>query len=285
MPALKKHALLSALARAALFDPPSDATAMVRHYTLSPEDLALIRQRRRSPNRLGFAVHLAYLRFPGRALGPAETPPAELVAFIAQQLGLAPGVFDDYARRAETHREHQGELQAYLDLRPFRREDLRPVARVAFDEATGTDRGVLIVAAMAACLRARGILLPTAVTLERLGLAARAKARRRAYRYLAEGLDEATLGRLNALIMIPKDGAHPVGLAAGGLGSPHPEESGGPGRTAAGRQGFGHWRRSRAADSSGALRRHRAGSGPAQRAASDPVRRTPPASHPGGVGP
>ncbi len=95
MPAVKKYALLSVLARAALFDPPSDATAIVRHYTLSPEDLALIRQRRRSPNRLGFAVHLAYLRFPGRALGPSETPPAELVAFIARQLGLAPGVFDD----------------------------------------------------------------------------------------------------------------------------------------------------------------------------------------------
>jgi hypothetical protein len=137
-------------------------------------------------------------------LGPAETPPAELVAFLAQQLGLTPGVFDDYARRAETRREHLGELQAYLGLRPFRREDLRPVAQVALDEATGTDRGDLIVAAMVESLRARSILLPTAVTLERLGLAARAKARRRAYRYLAEGLDEATLGRLNALITIPK---------------------------------------------------------------------------------
>lgn len=202
MPPLRKYTLLSALARATLFDPPSDATAIVRHYTLSPEDLALIRQRRRLPNRLGFAIHLAYLRFPGRALGPTETPPAELVAFIARQLGLEPHVFDDYARRAETRREHLGELQAYLGLRPFQREDTRPVAQVALDEATGTDRGDLIVSAMVEFLRARGILLPTAVTLERLGLAARARARRRAYRHLAEGLDEATLGRLNALITI-----------------------------------------------------------------------------------
>jgi hypothetical protein len=56
-PVLKKQALLSPLARAALFDPPTEATAIVRHYTLSPEDLTLIRQRRRSPNRLGFALH------------------------------------------------------------------------------------------------------------------------------------------------------------------------------------------------------------------------------------
>ena len=40
--------------------------------TFSIEDVALIRQRRRNANRLGFAVHLAYLRFPGGVLGPNE---------------------------------------------------------------------------------------------------------------------------------------------------------------------------------------------------------------------
>jgi Domain of unknown function (DUF4158) len=39
---------------------------MVRHYTLSSEDLALINRRRGDPNRLGFALMLCYLRFPGR---------------------------------------------------------------------------------------------------------------------------------------------------------------------------------------------------------------------------
>jgi len=41
---------------------------MVRHYTLSSEDLALINRRRRDPNRLGFALMLCYLLFPGRVL-------------------------------------------------------------------------------------------------------------------------------------------------------------------------------------------------------------------------
>jgi hypothetical protein len=34
---------------------------MVRHYTLSADDLALINRRRGDPNRLGFAVMLCYL--------------------------------------------------------------------------------------------------------------------------------------------------------------------------------------------------------------------------------
>ncbi|WP_428997391.1 DUF4158 domain-containing protein, partial [Pseudomonas aeruginosa] len=36
-----------------------------RHYTFSESDLSIIRQRRGPANRLGFAVQLCYLRFPG----------------------------------------------------------------------------------------------------------------------------------------------------------------------------------------------------------------------------
>ncbi|HXZ45617.1 MAG TPA: DUF4158 domain-containing protein, partial [Pseudolabrys sp.] len=76
---MKKHEILSPQSRAALFDPPTDPAAIVRHYTFSAEDLALIRQRRRASNRLGFAVHLAYLRFPGRVMDIDEIPPPDVL--------------------------------------------------------------------------------------------------------------------------------------------------------------------------------------------------------------
>src|SRR5271166_1147056 len=98
---MKKHEILSSQARAALFDPPTDPAAIVRHYTFSPADMALIRQRRRAANRLGFAIHLAYLRFPGRAPRPEETPPAEMLTFISAQIGCEPEEFASYARRSE----------------------------------------------------------------------------------------------------------------------------------------------------------------------------------------
>ena len=62
---MKKHEILSPQSRAALFDPPAEPAAIVRHYTFSPQDLALIRQRRRTSNRLGFAAHLAFLKLAG----------------------------------------------------------------------------------------------------------------------------------------------------------------------------------------------------------------------------
>ncbi|HLO76488.1 MAG TPA: DUF4158 domain-containing protein [Magnetospirillum sp.] len=165
---MKKHEILSPQSRAILFDAPPDPISIVRHYTLSAEDLALIRRRRRDANRLGFAIHLAYLRFPGRALGPTERPPVDMVRFIAEQLGVRPETFAEYAQREETRREHLGELQEHLGVRPFARSDYRPTAKVAFHEATGTDRGDAIVSGTVAFLRQQGILLPATTVLERI---------------------------------------------------------------------------------------------------------------------
>ena len=48
-----------------LFDPPSDQRELVRYYTLSDADLAAIRRCRGDHNRLGHALMLCYLRYPG----------------------------------------------------------------------------------------------------------------------------------------------------------------------------------------------------------------------------
>ncbi|HWY92282.1 MAG TPA: DUF4158 domain-containing protein [Chthoniobacterales bacterium] len=79
--------LLTKSQRLSLQAPASDERGMVRHYMLSSEDLALINRRRGDPNRLGFALMLCYLRFPGRILQQGEQPPAALCAFVAEQLG------------------------------------------------------------------------------------------------------------------------------------------------------------------------------------------------------
>jgi hypothetical protein len=102
-----------------------------------------------------------------------------MLCFIADQIGVSDRDFEDYATRLQTHRAHLSELQAYLGVRPFRREDYRAVAKATLGEATGTDRGDAIVAVMIDHLRKRSILLPASVTLEKIGLAARARARKR----------------------------------------------------------------------------------------------------------
>ena len=62
--------LLSSEQRTRLFAVPSDSAEIVRHYVLGGQNLALIRTKRRSINRLGFAVQLCLLRYPGLGMGP-----------------------------------------------------------------------------------------------------------------------------------------------------------------------------------------------------------------------
>jgi len=63
---------------AALFDPPTEPRELIRHYTLSAGDLAIVHRCRGEHNRLGCALMLCYLRYPGRPLRTGERSPAEL---------------------------------------------------------------------------------------------------------------------------------------------------------------------------------------------------------------
>ena len=194
--------LLSFEQRTRLFAIPSDSVEMARHYLLGAEDLALIRTKRRSINRLGFAIQLCLLRYPGLGMGPAEQPPEGMIAFVANQLAVPSAVFADYAQRDQTRREHAVELQRYLSLRSFGLADWRACLRVGADAAWATDRGEPVVQAMLTHLRANGVLLPTAAVLERIGLAARARARQKTFETLAAGLSESERDTLTGLLAV-----------------------------------------------------------------------------------
>ena len=98
---------------AALFEPPADPRELVRHYTLTEADLAMVRRCRGDPSRLGYALMLCYLRHPGRPLRTNERPPAALVSFIAEQIDVRPEAIDNYLA-SQTRRRHAAELQDRL---------------------------------------------------------------------------------------------------------------------------------------------------------------------------
>jgi TnpA family transposase len=201
-PDMPTRTLLSSDQRTRLFSIPTDTAAVARHYVLDAADLAVVRARRRASNRFGFAVQLCVLRHPGRVLDPSESPPAPILAFVAKQVGVDPALFGEYARRAETRREHLLELQRFLGLRSFGLGDWRSCLRIGADAAWATDRGEPIVQAMLVHLRANNVLLPSATVLERIGLAARARARKKAFETLAAGMPDAERDTLAGLLTV-----------------------------------------------------------------------------------
>lgn len=72
---MPRRSILSATEREQLLALPETQEEFIRQYTFSEADLSLIHQHRGAANRLGFAIQLCYLRFPGAVLG-MEHPPA-----------------------------------------------------------------------------------------------------------------------------------------------------------------------------------------------------------------
>ena len=75
---MPRRSVLTPAERTSLLAFPTTNDELIRHYTFSAFDLASIRQRRGNHNRLGFAVQLCYLRYPGFALPTQGEPPAAL---------------------------------------------------------------------------------------------------------------------------------------------------------------------------------------------------------------
>ena len=194
--------LLTESQRLSLQTPASDERGRVRHYTLSSEDLALINRRRGDPNRLGFALILCYLRFPGRILQQGEQPPAALCAFVAEQLSLAATQFGDYAKRDQTRREHVLEIENALGLRPLTRGLYRELAAWLLPTALATDHGPTLVATLLEELRARRIVCPPLAAIERLAGSVRARKQRQLWRQLADELTDQQRQSLDQLLEV-----------------------------------------------------------------------------------
>lgn len=178
---MDRNRLLTDAERRRLVHIPQDRDELVRLDTVEASDLDLIGERRDDANRLGVAMQLALLRHPGVTLAGwlqgGFAVPVELVSHLAEVLDLPALAFSDYAARAQTMTDHARDLAQTLGLRLAGRGDIPMMINAAAEAARGTDRGLPIATGIIASLRANHILMPSLSTIERAGLAGRARAR------------------------------------------------------------------------------------------------------------
>ncbi len=94
-----------------LFALPTTEADLIRHWMLDGGDLAAVGRRRRDHNRLGFALQLCALRYPGRLLRPGEAIPEAALRFVADQLGADLETLTAYAARFQTRYEQLDALR------------------------------------------------------------------------------------------------------------------------------------------------------------------------------
>lgn len=151
-----------------LFGLPTDQRELVRHYTLSAADLAVVRRCRGDHNRLGHALMLCYLRFPGRALRAGEHPPTALLGFVAEQAGVLPDAINGYLAGERTRQRQSVECQDHLGLRPFGKRAIAELRGALLLQAIENDRLAFLAGLVMETCRQRGIVVPSVAGLERL---------------------------------------------------------------------------------------------------------------------
>jgi hypothetical protein len=156
---MPRRELLTPDERETLLSIPNEEFERIRHYTLSRADINFIRQHRWTHNRLDVAVQLCVLRYPGRVLNRAEQPPAPLLGMIGAQL-IAPALWERYAARDQTRRQHQLELVRRLGLTLLSRELIRELVTWLLPLAAQTTQGTALLRAVNVVLRMRKIVLP-----------------------------------------------------------------------------------------------------------------------------
>ena len=128
--------------RHALTQIPSDLSErdIARYYTFTEKERALINRRRRASNRLGFAVQLALLKFPGRTLMEVKDVPRPVLIAIAEQIDVPASAFASYGERENTLYEHLDELRRECGFRSCSWREYLLVARSLLADAMESDR-------------------------------------------------------------------------------------------------------------------------------------------------
>ncbi|NJK98303.1 MAG: Tn3 family transposase, partial [Bacteroidales bacterium] len=201
---MSRRQILTETERNDLFAIPEEREDLIRLYSLSERDISMIDQKSRgNENRLGIAIQLCYMRFPGIILPVGQQPSLRLLNFISDQLNIDPQVWSSYSERSATRREHILSLRSILGVEVFSTANHYESAVDSLQKtALQTDKGIILANELIENLRFKKILLPAIFTIENICAEAITRASRHIYKILTDPLTNQQKGKLDSLLSV-----------------------------------------------------------------------------------
>ena len=179
---------------------PESSEKIVQHYTLSEEDIVIIQQHRGAPQRLGFAIMLCAMRYPGVLLDAGAIVPDPVLKYVSWQLGIEPDAWYQYGRRQQTRRSHLVELQKIYGFKLFKKDDYKRFLDNLEELAILTDRGLPLGEKLVELMSEQRILAPTPDIIKSICSEAVIRGTREIYNRLLAGCGEGHFDKLDQLL-------------------------------------------------------------------------------------
>ena len=179
---------------------PTDSD-IITFFTLSAEDLALIKQRSGDYNRLGFALQLGALRYLGFVPDNLKSAPNPIVNYLARQLQVNPKLLSRYGKREKTRTQQLRQIQAYLGFRKLTKIDLLLLDQWLLARAMEHDRPTLLLQLLCDKLFSDKIVRPGVTILERMVTQVRCQAELETFRRLKPLLTSERKEFLDSLLL------------------------------------------------------------------------------------
>jgi len=186
--------------RGALLALPDTDDIIVRHHSLTPEDLAAVAEARTPETRLGYALQLCCLRYPGRYFRHGETLPALMLDHIAEQVDVGADVLAAFARRGPTRYEQLALIKRRHGFRDLTNPLRSEIAASLAIQAIGIGDGRVLIDRLIDKMRAERIVIPGITVIERMAVEAMHAADRQVIADVDRLLSAEQRNRLNALL-------------------------------------------------------------------------------------
>ena len=197
---MPRRTILTRRQQARLLDLPTDAASLHEHYTLDDFDLEQIRGRRRAQNKMGFALQLCALRYPGRLLTPGEIISVEVLRFLADQIGINAGDLAGYATREETRRDHLLILRDVYGFKTFTGRGAVELRQWLLDQAFHAPSNFALAERFIRRCRETQTILPGVSTIDRLCAEMLVKAERKIDATITARIDPKMRCQLDVLL-------------------------------------------------------------------------------------
>ncbi|WCT53936.1 Tn3 family transposase [Paenibacillus kyungheensis] len=192
--------LLTPEQRQSFMQIPEDEWILGTYFTFSKRDLEIVNKRRREENRLGFAVQLAVLRYPGWPYTHIKSIPDSVIQYISKQIGASPSSLGHYPQRENTLWDHLKEIRSEYDFVTFTLSEYRMTFKYLHQLALENGDPIHLLHECIDFLRKNKIILPAITTLERMVWEARAMAEKKLFNTVSKSLTNEQKEKLEEII-------------------------------------------------------------------------------------